>query len=317
MRRKKGQLIPIERSILTAAVQLRSQGVDEFHGFRLAKEIKDQEGARLLTAHGTLYRALGRLEQQGFLHSTWEDPMVAAEENRPRRKLYRLTGVPAPAPEESSRSCPALVATFMGDHVVTATRLEMLCHGWALPAATSMVSAWTWLYTAALSEQVRTARREEIRSDLHDQMAQDREQGVSPARTAIHILCRMVMGARDDMGWSLPHIPSALAGHLIRGSDAIGQTRPSPWAISALAVLGLMNWVLAMSDRHHPWFEWLLVNAAVLAIALLLHTAEAFLGRTPSPVVGHFDGCSDRRYGYPGSSGFPLGSVARGLRVDA
>ena len=102
MRRKKGQLIPIERSILTAAVQLCSQGVEEFHGFRLAKEIKDQEGARLLTAHGTLYRALGRLEQQGFLHSTWEDPMVAAEENRPRRKLYRLTGVPAPALEESS-----------------------------------------------------------------------------------------------------------------------------------------------------------------------------------------------------------------------
>ena len=154
---------------------------------------------------------------------------------------------------------------------MTATRLEMLCHGWALPAATSLVSTWTWLYTAALSEQVRIARREEIRSDLHDQMAQDREQGVSPARTAIHMLCRMVMGARDDMGWSLPHIPSALAGHLIRGSDAIGHVPPSPWAISSLAVLGLMNWVLVMSDIHHPWFEWLLVNAVVLAITLLLH----------------------------------------------
>ena len=102
MRRKAGQLIPIERSILASAVRLRSQGVGEFHGFRLAKEIKDREGARLLTAHGTLYRALGRLEQQGFLRSTWEDPMIAAGENRPRRKLYTLTGVPAPAPEESS-----------------------------------------------------------------------------------------------------------------------------------------------------------------------------------------------------------------------
>ena len=101
MRRKAGQLIPIERSILAAAVLLRSQGVEEFHGFRLAKEIRDREGARLLTGHGTLYRALGRLEQQGFLHSTWEDPMVAAEQNRPRRKLYELTGVPAPAPGES------------------------------------------------------------------------------------------------------------------------------------------------------------------------------------------------------------------------
>ena len=136
--------------------------------------------------------------------------------------------------------------------------------------ATSFVLAWTWLYTAPLPRQARNARCWEVRSDLHDQMAQDRESGVRPIPTAIHIFRRMVSGAWDDLGWSLPHIPSALAGHLIRGSDAIGQTRPSPWAISALAVLGLMNWVLAMSDRHHAWFEWLLVNAAVLAIALLL-----------------------------------------------
>ena len=154
---------------------------------------------------------------------------------------------------------------------MTATRREMSCHRWALPAAGSLVFAWTWLYTAALTEQVRTARRWEIRADLHDQMAQDREEGVSPARTAIHIFRRMVAGVWDDMGWSLPHIPSALAGHLMRGSDAIGHVPPSPWAISSLAVLGLMNWVLAMSDIHHPWFEWLLVNAVVLAITLLLH----------------------------------------------
>ena len=93
----------------------------------------------------------------------------------------------------------------MGDHAVTATRWEMLCHGWALPAATSLVFAWTWLYTVALPEQVRTARREEICSDLHDQLAQDREAAVSPARTAIHIFRRMASGVWDDVGWSLPH----------------------------------------------------------------------------------------------------------------
>ena len=43
-------------------------------------------------AQGTLYRALARLEQQGILQSTWEDPAVAAEEHRPRRRLYSLTG---------------------------------------------------------------------------------------------------------------------------------------------------------------------------------------------------------------------------------
>ena len=92
MRRKPGELIPIERSILAAAVRLSSQAVEEFHGFRLAKEIRDREGARRLVAQGTLYRALARLEQQGILQSTWEDPVVAAEEHRPRRRLYSLTG---------------------------------------------------------------------------------------------------------------------------------------------------------------------------------------------------------------------------------
>ena len=91
MRRKAGTLIPIEQSILAAAAQLRGRGGEEFHGFRIAKEIKGQKDARLLTGHGTLYRALGRLEKQGYLSSRWEDPLIAADEGRPRRKLYKLT----------------------------------------------------------------------------------------------------------------------------------------------------------------------------------------------------------------------------------
>ena len=91
MRRKAGALIPIEQSILAAALHLSTSGSQEFHGFRIAKEIKGQNDARLLTGHGTLYRALGRLEKQGYLDGNWEDPHLAARENRPRRKLYSLT----------------------------------------------------------------------------------------------------------------------------------------------------------------------------------------------------------------------------------
>ena len=91
MRRKPGTLIPIEQAILVAALHLQCRGGEEFHGFRIAKEIKGQGDARRLTGHGTLYRALGRLKQQGYLDSRWEDPIVAARESRPRRKLYRLT----------------------------------------------------------------------------------------------------------------------------------------------------------------------------------------------------------------------------------
>ena len=91
MRRKKGTLTPIEQSILNAAVNFCRQG-GEFHGFQIAKEIEDKEGARRLTGLGTLYRALDRLQEQGFLSRRWEDPSIAAHENRPRRRLYQVTG---------------------------------------------------------------------------------------------------------------------------------------------------------------------------------------------------------------------------------
>jgi len=91
VRRKNGALTPIEYSILNAAVRLCREG-GEFYGFQIAKEIEDREGARRLTGLGTLYRALDWLQRHGYLSRRWEDPVVAAQENRPRRRLYQLTG---------------------------------------------------------------------------------------------------------------------------------------------------------------------------------------------------------------------------------
>lgn len=85
-RRHPGTLLPIEVSILETAVHC---GAGEFHGFEIAKSLQASTGARLLTAHGTLYKALGRLESAGLLSSRWEDP---APEGRPRRRLYTVTG---------------------------------------------------------------------------------------------------------------------------------------------------------------------------------------------------------------------------------
>jgi DNA-binding PadR family transcriptional regulator len=84
-------LIPIEVSILEAGIELRLRGSAVFHGFMIAREIKEREAARLLAAHGTLYRALDRMQKAGLLESEWEDPAIAAEEQRPRRRLYRVT----------------------------------------------------------------------------------------------------------------------------------------------------------------------------------------------------------------------------------
>jgi PadR family transcriptional regulator, regulatory protein PadR len=93
MRRRPGALLPIEVSILEAGLRLRDEGRDRFHGFLVAKEMRDSDAARRLTAHGTLYKALDRMERAGLLESEWEDPSIAADEGRPRRRLYRVTGV--------------------------------------------------------------------------------------------------------------------------------------------------------------------------------------------------------------------------------
>ena len=91
MRRKPGALLPIELSILDAGIALSRQGTAEFHGYLIAAEMREHDGARRLTAHGTLYKALGRMETAGTLESHWEDPQIAAEDARPRRRLYHVT----------------------------------------------------------------------------------------------------------------------------------------------------------------------------------------------------------------------------------
>jgi PadR family transcriptional regulator len=109
MRRKAGTLVPLEIAICRAAVTLRRGGNAEFHGYQIARFLGAGADTRLLTAYGTLYRALDRLEKMGLLKSHWEDPRIPARENRPGRRLYTLTAlgeeaiVIAPAQAAASR----------------------------------------------------------------------------------------------------------------------------------------------------------------------------------------------------------------------
>jgi DNA-binding PadR family transcriptional regulator len=102
MRRKPGTLLPIELSILGAALELANRGQAEFHGYAIAKEMRDREAARRLAAQGTLYRALDRLEGLGLLESRLEDAALAAVDNRPRRRLYKVTSIGERAYVEAS-----------------------------------------------------------------------------------------------------------------------------------------------------------------------------------------------------------------------
>jgi len=104
MRRKAGTLVPLELAICLCAVQLRRRGSKEFHGYEMAKRLGDVADQKLLTAYGTLYRALGRLEEMGLLRSRREDPQIAARESRPGRRLYTLTAAGETAIEEARKT---------------------------------------------------------------------------------------------------------------------------------------------------------------------------------------------------------------------
>jgi len=104
MRRKPGRLVPLELAICDAAARLLRRGIGEFHGYEIAKRVAEDTDAKLLTAYGTLYRALARLENMGLLESRREDPHIAARESRPGRRLYTLTGAGAAAVEEARKA---------------------------------------------------------------------------------------------------------------------------------------------------------------------------------------------------------------------
>ena len=98
-RRKPGTLLPLETEILEVALTMLRSEQATFHGFGLAQTMREQTGSRSLTGHGTLYKALSRLEEFGLLSSRWEAAAVA--EGRPRRRLYELTGQGARVAEQA------------------------------------------------------------------------------------------------------------------------------------------------------------------------------------------------------------------------
>ena len=56
------------------------------HGYGLARRIEQTSGQQLVVNYGTLYPALLKLEQEGYVTSEW-----GLSENNRRAKFYRLT----------------------------------------------------------------------------------------------------------------------------------------------------------------------------------------------------------------------------------
>jgi PadR family transcriptional regulator PadR len=56
------------------------------HGYGIARRIEQTSGQMLLVNYGTLYPALLKLEQEGYVSSEW-----GVSDNNRRAKFYRLT----------------------------------------------------------------------------------------------------------------------------------------------------------------------------------------------------------------------------------
>ena len=56
------------------------------HGYGIARRIEQTSGDQLRVHYGTLYASLLKLEQEGYIASSW-----GASDNNRRAKFYRLT----------------------------------------------------------------------------------------------------------------------------------------------------------------------------------------------------------------------------------
>lgn len=73
------------RNYLSYSVAVILQALDQ--GYQYGFDIMDVTGL----PSGTVYPALRRLEEAGFVKSKWEKHAIAQQEQRPPRKYYELT----------------------------------------------------------------------------------------------------------------------------------------------------------------------------------------------------------------------------------
>lgn len=62
------------------------QGLGPLHGYGVARRIEQISGDRLELNYGTIYPALLKLEQEGYIASEW-----GVSENNRKAKFYKLT----------------------------------------------------------------------------------------------------------------------------------------------------------------------------------------------------------------------------------
>lgn len=66
---------------------------------------------------GTIYPALRRLEEDAFIRGNWEDGKTALNNDRPRRRYYRLTSQGKDVLSHAARRYPLLAQLMPGERI--------------------------------------------------------------------------------------------------------------------------------------------------------------------------------------------------------
>jgi transcriptional regulator len=78
--------LDIQQGTLALMILKTLEGLGPLHGYGIARRIEEISKHRLSLNYGTLYPALLKLEQEGFIKAEWRQ-----SENNRRAKYYALT----------------------------------------------------------------------------------------------------------------------------------------------------------------------------------------------------------------------------------
>lgn len=78
--------LEVQQGTLALMILKTLEGLGPLHGYGVARRIEEVSKHRLTLNYGTLYPALLKLEQEGFINAEWRQ-----SENNRRAKYYSLT----------------------------------------------------------------------------------------------------------------------------------------------------------------------------------------------------------------------------------
>ncbi|HET6961778.1 MAG TPA: PadR family transcriptional regulator [Terriglobia bacterium] len=93
-----GQKTDVWQGTLALMVLKTLQTLGPLHGYGIARRIEQTSGNVLSVNYGTIYPALLKLEQEGYVASAW-----SVSENNRKAKYYRLTRVGRKQLEKETR----------------------------------------------------------------------------------------------------------------------------------------------------------------------------------------------------------------------